>query len=235
MKKKNPTNGSHTRSSQGSRHKMPPDTPVLMIPNMPPPDELKEFVREAEHLLLHLPMRVILRFAGGSFMRPDAALAIHALLARRPAGTYLHADALSSVVGPAVILFLMADTREMRPSGYLFLPNPTRDQAVEGGIAHMLQDADAWKSEETGTPWLRKLAQLEMERVLEIVNQHVSAADLMDAPMDVESLSEYGLLGGCPWDSLLEKAAAGRVPKGGSAYQPDPRRGRRPGSKTTPE
>ncbi len=214
MPKKNPS------SFTGSRRGVRRQAVLVEVPSIVEGGAAAQFLQRLIRVLARRPRRLTLRFLTGSLMRPDTALAAYELLARSRPGLRIHAEAISSVLGPGIILFLLADSREMRSTGMLYLPLP-RTNPKEGDPARrLLQDHEAWKEDEEesdSTAWAANVLRVELEAIRHIVEQHLVWKDVTRKPMTFECVRDYGLVGDDRVGSLLRKLEGAHAEEHGDA------------------
>jgi len=178
-----------------------------------------EFLANLLRVISRRPASVTLRFMGGSLMRPDTALAAYDLLqsAAKKDGVKIIAEAVSSIIGPAAILFLLAESRSIRRTGYLYYPIEARKNR-EDLAQRMLKDAEAWKTadndeDETLPDKMAKAHQYELQAIKSIIGKHLTFADLSEAPLTFKKLDELSLLGEVPLADMLRKFAGSSNPE----------------------
>lgn len=207
---------SFTGSRRGSRR----GAVLVEVPCLVEAGEAAQFLQRLIRVLARRPRRLTLRFLTGSLMRPDTALSAYELLARSKPGVRIHAEAISSVLGPGIILFLLADSRAMRSTGMLYLPLPRLNRQEGDPARHLLQDPEAWKEEgeeSDSAAWTANVLQVELEAIRHIVEQHLVWNDVTRKPMTFECVRDYGLVGDDRVGSLLRKLEGAHAEEHGDA------------------
>ena len=200
---------------------------IACIPNQ---GEAANFLKQLVKVIARKPSRIVLRFLAGSVMNPDTALSAYELLQDAKC-IQIDAEAVSSIFGPALILFLLAERRTMRRTGFLFFPpegarhrNRARD---------LLRDVEAWKEdpedEETDArDWVGEIRRIQIASIQSIVQRHILWSDVTGKPLGFEAASDYGLLGGTPLTKYLDHLEAEMLPDSQAPTSVPPRSQARP-------
>lgn len=198
---------------------------VACIPNQM---EAAAFLKQLVRVIARKPNRIVLRFLAVSGMSLETALAAYELL-QDAKSIRIEAEAVSSIIGPALILFLLAEHRTMRRTGFLFFPpEEERDRNRE---RELLRDPEAWKEdpdESDPRAWLAEIRRMHLDSIRSIVQRHIPWSDITRKPLSFEAASDYGLLGGNRITAYLDKLEAEMAQDNRSASLDHPRGQPRP-------
>ena len=196
---------------------------ALLVPDCDSPIELQSFLEQLHSALASKPRELVLQFIGVHQMSPDPALLIHHVLQDRDPGIRLRTEALSPIIGPGVLLWLVGDTRYLRPTAWLYLmTSPPRRRMGPPWIP----EPEPWQADSRASE--TNLSGIDLNTVLELVNQYLPVQELGDKPIKPEVLREFGLIDGDRFDealkAVLTPAPACQVPSevnGSAGAHPD--------------
>ena len=200
------------RSATSKRRTGPVEVDVPCIPDH---RESACFLKNLVRVVESKPNRILLRFFSGSILNPGTALSAYEVL-RSAKHLRIEAEAISSIIGPALILFFLAETRTMSRTAYLFFPVESFRPRSHTG--ELLLGADAWKfaDEEEPEPhaWMEDIRRRQVASIQSIIQVHVVWSDVTCAPMSFEVASDYGLLGKTRQGAHLSSQESETMPNG---------------------
>jgi len=182
-----------------------PGNPVLTVPECDTPAELAKFCDELFPLLVTRPKVVTLRFIGPHEMPPDSALVVHHGLTTRPPGITVVTQAWSPVLGPSLLVWLVGDVRDVRPTASF------RFRSL-GQVARFKQRRPPWE-EDRG--WMTSDNEPEpsvgledYKTVLRLMDEYLPVDQWAGKIITPAMLRELGLVGHSPLDDLLGQCLA---------------------------
>ena len=135
---------------------------------------------------------LILDFEDINQMPPNPALRLYDLLKSKPPGTTITANAHSPIINCGCLLWLAADRRYIRPTGWMFfrrLNTSARRQRKRGDIF----DDEPWRGtdDDQARP---DFTEMDYRRVLELINQYLPTKDFANKVITPALLDEFCLL-----------------------------------------
>jgi hypothetical protein len=166
---------------------------------------------QMESMLAKKPARLRIDLAGWTNIPADTALLMRSILLARSPRTHVTTHARSSLRGPAVLVWLLGDTRLIRADARIYF------RAAGPFVAR--NQAPAWR--DLGYD---EIAEEDYIRVLHAINEFLPVRELADQPIEVSTLKQFGLVDNQQVDAFLASAFRGE----------SPRQTRAPSSKSTP-
>jgi hypothetical protein len=157
-----------------------------------------ERIAELERALAKRPRVLHIELVGTGEIEADAALRFRAVLMERSPRTRIVTHARSTLQGGSVLLWLLGDTRRIRPDARLYFRRTTLsddDEVQENGGPDepRYRDSYSWFDPEEG----------DYARVLELINEFLPVKEMAGRLIGVPVLRQFGLVENEKVDSFL--------------------------------
>lgn len=165
------------------------------------------FIEEAyqlESMLAKKPKQMLIEFVGSGEIPADTALLMRSMILKRSPQTRIATNARSSLLGPAVLLWLLGDTRHIREDAQM------RFRAA--GSFKPDGEAVAWK--DCCTCDECEMEQQDYILVLQAINEFLPVRELAGQPIELSVLKQYGLVDNKKLDDFLATAFRGDKERG---------------------
>lgn len=181
-------------------------------------------IPKLERLLSRTPRVVQIDMAGTGEIPADAALRIRALLIQRSPRTRIVTNAQSSLQNSSVLVWLLGDTRLIRPDARLFFRSADLSETAE------IKPDEVWKGDAAYRDSFSEADPEEGDyaRVLEVINEFLPVGEFAGQLIGVPVLKQFGLVDHEPVDHFLAAAFAQQRPAvEGNSSRPKEARARR--------
>ena len=158
-----------------------------------------EQIGQLEKALARKPEKLQLDIIGSGELSPDTALLMRSVLLGRSPKTHLITNALSSLQGGAVLVWLMGDTRLIREDAKLYFRKSIKEDEDE--------EAEGWKDvkpDDSETD----LEEVDYAQVLQHIDNFLPVKELAGRPVALEVLRQFGLVDNEKVDHFLASAFA---------------------------
>jgi len=161
-------------------------------------------IPKLEKMLSRNPQAVQIEMAGVGEIPADAALRIRALLIQRSPRTRIVTNAQSSLQNSSVLVWLLGDTRIIRPDARLFFRSADLSEAAE------IKPDEVWKGDAAYRDSFSEADPEEGDyaRVLEVINEFLPVGEFAGRLIGVPVLKQFGLVDHEPVDHFLATAFA---------------------------
>jgi hypothetical protein len=165
------------------------------------------FIDEAyqlESLLAKKPKQLQIEFVGSGEIPADTALLMRSMILKRSPQTRIITNARSSLLGPAVLLWLLGDKRHLREDAQLRI-RPAGSFAADDAPV-------AWNDRCTCDEC--EIAEQDYIRVLQAINEFLPVKELAGQPIEFPVLKQFGLVDNEKVESFLATAFRGDKERG---------------------
>ena len=149
---------------------------------------------QLEAILARKPTRLRIDIVGSGEIPPDSTLLIRSILLGRSPRTHITTNARSSLQGGAVLVWLLGDNRLIRDDAKLYFRSAGPFES-DGDDKRVWKDRDLFDDDD--------LEEADYVRVLESINEFLPVKDLVDRPIELPVLRQFGLVDSEKVDHLL--------------------------------
>ena len=185
------TASKHARSrKRGEAFHDKSGTSTFLVPECDTPRELASFAENLETQISNSSKQLVLNFVGMQSISSDAALLIHDVLSQRNSETQIVTQARSPITGSGVLLWLVGDVRQIRPTAWLRFDVAKHNHCRR--VFSWDEPVEAWRgdSEEGG----RAHFDPNTQAVLRLIDKHLPVRLLAGRILTPHILGEYCLL-----------------------------------------
>jgi len=157
-------------------------------------------IADLEKALAKKPGRLQIDMIGEGEIQADWALLIRSILNQRSPKTRIITNARSSLQGGSVLVWLLGDTRIIRPDARVFFRRATLSDDTDAG------EGAVWKEGElkyTDSYSETDPEEADYARVLQAINEFLPVKEMAGCPIEVSELRQFGLVENDKLDRFL--------------------------------